>query len=259
MRKLQLVLYLCLTLLASCAAQKVAVKYADSYIERQVEKRLPLYDRQEEILSKDIDKFLNDHKDEVRKIIPIFDKVSLEDPASLDEHYPKITSAYLALAKDFSKILAKHMSVFDGKQTKDFLERMRVENNDILMRDRKERREKIEKRVESILGSLTKEQKKILKDHSKTFDEQVVIRSERRSKLHSEFKSILEQEISHETKEKMIFDAFVANQEEALSDKKNLEIAKAFIPTLKPDQKKNLRIRIAELEDILNYFVETAY
>ncbi len=57
----------------------------------------------------------------------------------------------------------------------------------------------------------------------------------------------------------MIFEAFLTNQKEALFDTRNLEIAKAFIPTLKPEQKKNLRTRIAELEEIMNYFLETAY
>ncbi len=259
MKKIHFVLILCLAALTSCGAEKVAVKYADNYIEGQVEKRLPLYDQQEEVLSKDIDKFLNEHKDEVRKIMPIIDKVSLEDPASLNEQYPKFTAAYLEIAQDFSKILAKHMSVFEPKQTKEFLKKMREENNEIFLKDSDQRKEKIEERVTKILGSITKEQKKILKDNAKIFDAQVVTRSERRSKLHSTFKDILEQEISSGPKEKLIFDAFVANQKEALSDTKNLEIAKSFIPTLQPEQKKSLRTRMAELEIIINYFLETAY
>ncbi len=259
MRYLQLVLLLCLALLTSCGAQKVAVKYADSYIERQVEKRLPLYDSQEATLSKDIDLFLNEHKEEVRKIIPLLDKVSLEDPKSLDEYYPKFINAYLDIARDFSKLLARHMSTFDEKQIKEFLKKMREENNDIFLKDRSERRARIEKRVESILGSLTKKQKEILKDHGKTFDAQIVTRSERRSRLHTDFKNILEQEISRESKENLIFEKFVDYQKEALTNSKNLEIAKAFIPTLEPNQKRSLRTRMTELEEILNYFVETTY
>lgn len=259
MRILQLVLCFCLTFLTSCAAQKVAVKYADSYVERQIEKRLPLYDAQEEILSKDIDKFLNEHKDRVRAIVPLLDKVSLDDPSSLDEQYPKFTAAYFEIAQDFSKILAKHMSVFDEKQTKEFLEKMREENNEVFLKDKKQRKTKVEERVKSLLGSLTNEQKKILKDNAKTFDEQVVVRSERRSKLHGEFKNILEQEISAGSKEKLIFDAFVAYQKEALSSTKNLEIAKAFIPTLEPEQKQSLRTRMVELQEVLSYFIETVY
>ncbi len=235
------------------------MKYADTYIETQVEKRLPLYDSQEEALSKDIDKFLNDHKERVRSIIPIFDKVSLENPATLDEQYPKLAAAYLEIATDFSQIIAKHMSVFDKKQTKEFLKKMREENNEVFLRDKEDRKEKTEERVEKLLGSLTKEQKKILKDNAKNFDDQVVARSERRSKLHTNLKNILEQEVSSGSKEKMILETFIAYQKEALANTKNLEIAKVFLPTLLPEQKKHLRTRMAELEEIVSYFLETAY
>ncbi len=257
--KLQILLCLCLTLLSSCGPKKVAVKYADTYIETQVEKRLPLYDSQEEVLSKDIDKFLNEHKEKARQIIPILSKVDLERPASIDEQYPKFSAAYLDIASDFSRILARHMSVFDKKQQKEFLQKLREENNDLFTKGRKERLTKVESRVRSLLGTVTDEQKKILKDNEKVFDEQIVTRSGRRSKLHTDFKGILEQEISAETKEKMIQEAFIAYQKESLADTRSLEITKAFLPTLKPIQKENVRIRLGELEEILKYFVETVY
>jgi len=136
---------------------------------------------------------------------------------------------------------------------------MREENSEIFLHDRKERREKIESRVRSFLGTLTDEQKKILKDHAKVFDDQVVKRSERRSKLHTEFKTILEQEISTSGKEKLIFEAFVDHQKESLADTQNVEIAKKFIPTLTKIQKTNLRNKILEIQEILNYFIETVY
>lgn len=259
MRKLQIILCLLLAILAACGPKKVAVRYADTFIEQQVEKRLPLYSSQEEALSKDIDKFLNEHKDRARAILPMLDRIDLDRAASLDEEYPKITNAYLEIARDFSAILAKHMSKFDEKQTKDFLKKMLEENSEIFQRDRKERRKKIETRVRSFLGTLTDEQIKILKDHEKLFDEQVVIRSERRSRLHTEFKNILEQEMSATGKEKMIFDAFVAYQKESLSNTKNLEIARKFIPTLSRIQKTNLKGKIMEIQEILNYFIETVY
>ena len=60
-------------------------------------------------------------------------------------------------------------------------------------------------------------------------------------------------------KEKMIFDAFVAYQKEALSRTENLEIAKKFFPTLTKIQKTNLKSKIMEIQEILNYFIETVY
>ena len=257
--KIRIVLCLCLTVISSCGPKKVAVKYADTYIETQVEKRLPLYDSQEEVLSKDIDKFLNEHKEKARQIIPILGKVDLERPQSLDEQYPEFQKVYLDIASDFSKILARHMAAFDKKQQKDFLKKMREENNDLFTKGRKERMEKVESRVRSFLGTVTDDQKKILKSNRKVFDEQIVSRSERRSKLHNDFKGILEQEISAATKEKMIHEAFIAYQVESLADKRSLDIAKTFMPTLKPIQKENVRLRLGELEEILNYFVETVY
>ncbi len=237
----------------------MAVKYADTYIELQVEKRLPLYHAQKEALSKDIDKFLNGHKQMARQIIPILEEADLEKPSSLDEQSPKIQKVYLEIASHFSKILAHHMAAFDEKQKKNFLQKMREENDEMFQKGRKDRMEKVESRAKSFLGSLTNDQEKILKDNRKIFDQQIVTRSEKRSKLHSNFKTILEQEISVETKEQMIHEAFVAYQKESLSDRTNIEIAKTFMPTLNPAQKDYVREQLGELQEILKYFVETAY
>jgi hypothetical protein len=256
---MKIVLCLCLAVLSACGPKQIAVKYADTYIESQIEKRLPLYDSQEEVLSKDIDKFLNEHKEKASQIIPILKKVDLDSPASLDEQYPEFQKAYLEIASNFSQILARHMSVFDKKQQRDFLKKMREENNDMFTKSRKERLEKVESRVRSLLGTVTDDQKKILEENRKVLDDQIVSRSERRSKLHKNFKAILEQEISNETKEKMIHEAFIAYQKESFADTRSIEITKKFMPTLKPVQKENVRIRLGELQEILNYFVETGY
>jgi dsRNA-specific ribonuclease len=124
---------------------------------------------------------------------------------------------------------------------------------------RKERMEKVESRVRSLLGTVTDDQKSILKTNKDVFDQQIVTRAERRSKLHNDFKTILEQETSAQTKEKMLHDAFVAYQKESFSDSRSIAIAKTFMPTLNSVQKENIRIRLSELEEILNYFVETVY
>lgn len=251
---------LSLILVSACGAKKVAVKYADSYIETQVEKRLPLYDSQEAALSKDIDKFLNEHKDRVKAILPILEKIDFNRAASLDEQYPKFAEAYESIAADFSRILARYMAQFDLRQQKEFLKKLRQENNDIFTKDRHERREKIESKTRSFLGGeLTKEQIAILKENGKTFDDQVVTRVERRAKLHTEFKNIMAQEISVEAKEKLIYDAFIAYQKEALTNTKNLEIAKAFVPTLTVSQKKALKQHLADVQEIVGYFLDTAY
>ncbi len=257
--KIRIVLYLCVALVSSCGPKKVAVKFADTYIESQVEKRLPLYSAQEEVLAKDIDKFLNEHKEKARQIIPILGKVDLEEPSSLDEQYPELQRTYLDIASDFSKILSRHMAAFDKKQQKDFLRKMREENDEMITKGREERQEKVTSRVRSLLGTITDEQKKILKENKKVFDQQIVTRSERRSKLQSNFKVILDQKISAEAKEKLLHDAFIAYQKESFSDTSTLTIAKTFMPTLKSIQKENIRIRLGELQDILNYFVETVY
>ncbi len=260
MIRFQLVFYVFFILISACGAKKVAVKYADSFIETQVEKRLPLYDSQEAALSKDIDKFLNEHKDRVKAIVPILEKIDFNRAASLDEQYPKFAEAYLEIASDFSRILSKYMATFDKKQQKEFLKKLREENNDIFIKDREERRDKIASKTRSFLGGeLTKAQAEILQENGKTFDEQVVVRVERRSKLHTDFKTILAQEISTEAKEKLIYEAFVAYQKEALANTKNLTIAKAFIPTLTPDQKKALKQHLMDIQEIIGYFIETAY
>ncbi len=260
MKLIHLIFGLLLLITASCGgAKKIVVKYADTYIERQVGKRLPLYDNQEEIFAKDVDKFLNENKDRVRNFIPHLEIINFDSTASLDEQYPKLTSAYLEIAEDFSRILARHMSAFDKTQVKGFLKKIREENNVLFKRDRKERRDRIESRIKSLLGSLTDKQKEILKNHQDVFDDQVVKRSERRSDLHKKFKMILEEDTSRETKENLLFESFVEYQRKSLAESKNLMIAKEFVPTLTPPQKTSLKKNLIEIQEMIAYFIETVY
>lgn len=250
---------LCFLFVTACGPKKVAVKMTDSYIESQVEKRLPLYQAQEEALAKDIDKFLNDHKDKVREIRPLLTNINLDDPAKLEEQYEKIVDAYVVIARNFTRVLARYMSDFDEKQKKDFFKRIEKENEEIADRNRKDRRQKIEARVRKFLGTLSTEQKSLLKAHASSFDAQVDRRLKRRKELHQKFQKILNEDLSPESKEKRLYEEFVEFQDGALASRENLEVAKKFLPTLSEEQKKHLRIQLKDIDEYVEYFLETNY
>lgn len=246
-------------ILSACAAKKVAVEYADTMIESQVERRLPLYENQKKALAVDIDKFLMSKKKLAQEMLPLIDQIALDDPKKIEPHYRKLEGFYQDISYDFSKLMAKYMARLDQKQQKEFFETMTAENKNIERKDAKDRREQIEDRLEKVFGSVTAGQKLLLTDYQFYFDERTKVRLQKREKLHQSFKEILSQEASPTAKEELILGAFENYQVQSMADSKNLEIIQKFIPTLTMKQKESFREKTRELKEILNYFIETAY
>lgn len=247
-----------LVMLLACGPKKLAVKYADTYLEKQVEKHLPLTQAQDDVLASDIDRFLNGHKDEVKKFLPLLAAIDLNSAASLDEQYPKFVDLYLDLAQDFSQILARHIAAFSEKQQKEFLRTVDKENEKIAAQ-KKEYQKKIQSRITHYLGSLTPPQKEILKRHAETFKKQLQRRVERRTGMKTFFEKNFATEFSREDRTRSIVEAFTEFQKRALAESENLSIAKEFVPTLTPAQKKHLRGHFEDIEELVGYYLEANY
>lgn len=245
--------------LSSCAGKQLAVNNADTLLEHQIKKRLPLYTAQKIELTKDVNKFLHEHKPLAREMLPMIDAINLEDPQKIDESYKKIVGFYEKIAGNFSELFAKHMATLDNKQQKEFFETLSDENRKIANVDEEEGLEKVNERFEKFFGSANEKQKGLLTKYASHFEERNKLRIERRRKLHQEFKDIYEGETSEGSKKKQFTQAFEHYYKNSMNHEKNIEMLKNLIPTLTAKQKEYFRSRTQEVKEILNYFLQADY
>lgn len=257
MKMLYLVL-LCL-MFSGCAAKKLAIDNADTLVSHQITKRVPLYSKQKDKLSRDIDKFLNDSKPLAQEVIPIVDEINLSDEDKLDAQYEKFEDFYAKIAKDFSLLMSKHIATLDEKQQKDFFNTLDDENRELLKKEKEERLDHIEERFEMFFGSIKGEQKQLIREYADYFHQRARDRLNRRVKLHQDFREIFKQDSSQETRANMIQEAFVEFQNDTIKGNKNLEIIKKMRPTLTKTQKEHFRNQTLEVKELLKYFLSVDY
>lgn len=252
------IFFLCL-FLYGCAAKKLAVDNADSLITYQVTKRVPLYSGQKEKLEKDIDAFLVKAKPVANDILPVIDEIDLNTADKLPAQYNKFESFYSKLALDFAGLMAKHLSTLDKKQQKDFFANLDDENRTLLKKEKEDRIDDVEERFKSFLGSINGPQKQLIREYEDYFHSRAKQRLDRRIALHKEFREIFKTDVSSESKEKSLHEAFAGYQKDALAGNKNLEILKKVIPTLSQEQKEHFRKEAQEVKDVLKYFLTVDY
>lgn len=255
-----MIMALSLLLFQACAAKKLAVEHADTFIESSVEKRLPLYSAQKKELSKEVDEFLEKHKETGRKLIPLVDQINLDDPSKLDSLYNEFVTYYQKIATGFSQILAKHLSELDATQQKKMFEKLSSENKDLERKSPEQRAEGMESKAEQLIGTLTSGQHKFFKDHAGYFHEKAMAKLERRRALQAKLKEVLTQDISATSKREQIQEAFDKYQVASIeSSKTNLPLIKTFMQTLNPRQKEAFRGRTQDLKEMIGYYLEAAY
>lgn len=249
-----------LFLLQACAAKKLAVEHADTFIESSVQKRLPLYSGQKKELSKEVDDFLEKNKETGRKLLPLVDQIDLNDPSKLDGLYNEFVSYYQMIATGFSRILAKHLAELDGTQQKKMFETLSSENKKLEKKTPAQRAEAMESKAEQLIGTLTTGQEKFFSDNASYFHEKAMAKLERRKILQARLKEILGQDISSSSKQEQIQGAFNKYQQDSIeSSKTNLSLIKTFMLTLNPRQKEAFRARTQDLKEMIGYYLEAAY
>lgn len=257
---MRIIMILTLVLFQACAAKKLAVNHADTFIEAAVEKRLPLYSHQKKELAQEVDKFLDKNKEVGRKVIPLIDKINLEDPSNLDEIYDEFLAQYKKVATNFSKIIAKHLSELDENQQKKLFENLNVENEEQSKKEALERSKGVEHKVEKLIGSLSEGQSKFFNDKAAYFQGKAQAKIERKKKLQAKMKEILAQDVSADSKEEQIVEAFKTYQDETIeSSRSNIPLVKQFVPTLTPKQKEQFRERMRDAKEMIGYYLEAAY
>lgn len=251
-------LFVFAVLLTGCGAKELAVKNADNVISYQITKRVPLYSEQKDVLKKDIDVFLTKTKPKAQDILPVLDDINFTG-ANIDKNYAKLEAFYVDLSDNFANMLSKHMAKLDTKQQKTLFENLDEENGEMKRRKADKNLAKIEERVETILGTITKKQKELLSSYSDYFQKRHQSRLERRLQLHQALKDIYKGESSQESKRVAIHEALKKYQAQALEGNQNVEILKKFEPTLNDSQKERLRRHIQEIKELVKYYLTVDY
>jgi hypothetical protein len=249
----------CALSVSGCAAKKLVINNADTLLQHQITKRLPLYTDQRSELSKDISKFLNDHKSVAQKVLPFIDAVDLKEPQKVGEHYQELSKFYDKVSLNFSELLSKHMSGLDSKQQKDFFKTLDQENRDLKRKDDSDRTEKIQERFETFFGSINENQRQTLTDLKNYFEERNKQRIKRREELHGEFREIFARDASAETRQDLFMEAFKEYQTKSVDHKKNVEVIKTLLPSVSSQQREFFKKKTEEVKEILKYFLDASY
>lgn len=256
------VLFLILSLffLVSCGAKKLVANHADTFITNSIEKKLPLTDRQEERLAKDVDQFLMKKKATAQEILPLIDKIDPAKPTLFDEIYDSLLGNYRKIAADFSELLAKYIVELDENQQKIFFRRLSEDLDTKKEKDSEGRLSDIKRKVERLVGSLSPTQEKLLTNHEAYFQRKGTLLLKRKEALHQRLQTILTQDSAPATKKEMIVEAFMNYQDESMvSSKENLSIVKEFTPTLSLKQKEYFREKVRDLKEIIGYYLDAQY
>lgn len=257
MRIIPFILILFLSI--GCAAKKLAVDNADTLINHQITKRLPLYSTQKDELSKDVDRFLAAKKPMAEEIIPVIETIELDSTQNVESQYEKLERFYRNISRDFSQLMSKHMAKLDYKQQKEFFETLDDENRDILKKEKEDRVDQVEERFEQFLGSINSKQKQLVREYADYFQERAKHRLDYRVKLHQNFKAIYNQDASELSRASSFQEKFIEYQEASLKGNKNVEFLKKVVPTLSDSQKEYLRKQLQEVKSLLKYFVTVDY
>ncbi len=243
----------------ACAAKELVVRNADTMLEYQVTKRLPLTSHQKNELQKDVDLFLNQEKKIAEEMLPVIDQIKLGSSEEVKPIYKKFESFYRKISSDFSTLMARYMVKLNEKQQKEFFENMKDENERYASKTQKERREDAEEALEKFIGKLSETQSGVIRSYDQFFRKQLRTRLTRRVALHEKFKTVMSSGSSSAEKEKELHRIYIAHQEVNFSESKTLEIIQKFIPTLSAEQKDMFREKTREVKEILRYFIQSTY
>lgn len=240
-----------------CAAKKIAAENADYFIERQIEKRLPLYSFQKKELSQDVNAFLNSQKETTQQALPL---LSIEfDAAKTDQRYDELETVYNKYVASFSQLISKYQAQLDQKQQKEFEETLKKENKDLAKASNDDRLEKFQDRFKTLFGSISPEQVKMIKSYKSQITERHESRLDRRKKLHVRFSEIYQMDLSPSDRVESFVTAYTDYQKSYAYALKNKEMIRQMIPTLSQKQKVFFDEKIKDFKEILSYYLAAEY
>jgi len=255
-----LTLALILFLFCGCAAKKLIVKNADSLLQYQIEKYIPLNSTQKKILSMDVDRFFNENKSRVQELLPLIDSITLEATGNIQGQFDEMTKFVKLISMDLSKVLTKQLATLSVEQQKDFFKRIDKEKTHLAKKNKKKQSHEFEKRFEVFFGKMNISQKNLYADYQSYFNQRFKERMKRREILHQEIRTIYVQTQDNEkTRQDKINDILTNYIQRPYENEKSIEIINKLIPTLGKEQRIHFKKMVQDLKELLGYFVENKY
>jgi len=241
-----------------CAAKKLIVMNADTLLEHQIEKKIPLTTVEKSQLSKDIDVFLNTHKKTAAELITLSKSLEL-DKDQVEANYEKLNNIYRKVALDFSKIISHSLSSLNSKQQNEFFENLKKEDHKTAKVPLDEIIEKTLDRFEWIFGTISEEQKSILMGDKGEVVRRHQAHLKRREAFHQRLHEIFQQNATSIDREKVFNDSFTDLLDQYPDADKNKQILTLLVKSLGAEQKKHFQEKLQDLRELLSFYIETDF
>ena len=241
-----------------CAAKKLIVMNADTLLEHQIEKKIPLTTAEKSQLSKDIDVFLNTHKKTAAELITLSKSLEL-DKDQVEANYEKLNTIYRKVALDFSKILSHSLASLNPKQQNEFIENMKKEDQKAAKVPLDEILEKTLDRFEWIFGTISEEQKSILIADKGEVARRHQAHLKRREAFHQRLRDIFQQNATNNEREKVFNESFTDLLDQYPDADKNKQTLTQLVKSLGAEQKKHFQEKLQDLRELLSFYIETDF
>ncbi len=254
MRSLFAYLFISL-LIYSCSFKSVIVPNLDYILADRIGDELDLYYSQEKQVKKEIKQLFISHKDKIKQLRLIVEKVSVEK-TRLSEVYKSFEKVYIELGTPINKLLARYVVKLDRDQRKNFYENLRKKNEKIRERLKKNNPQRYFERFEFFFGDLNKDQKQILISNEASYKTLSKERLLKREKIQSNMKKVLRDKTkNNKLKIKEIEKLFNLSLHFKMTEarKKTLSSIEKLLQSLTQKQKDHFRLK---KDEILSWFDE---
>lgn len=257
---MRLIFFFLFILIQGCALQSFLVPQIDLVIELRMQAQLDLYYKQKQMLSKDIDLYLNSQKYRVPDALKLMNSIDLESALKTEDNFNQILALYKSASMDFNLLLCRYLSLLDTRQQEHFFKKQFEDNTKIAEYMLEQNLVKLKERVEFFTGPVQKNQEPILSAYLPSWKKRTEIRLERRKGLHTKLKLILAGPLTSEEKTTKLAGEFEQYISESFSDREDIvKFIKDLSLTLSLEQKKHLRDKKSMLRELLKKFSEVEF
>lgn len=192
----------------SCVIEDYIISQMDFYLAKRTRNSIHLPYKYQDLIRKDIKEFIKSHKGEEKLLIKELNRIDFQN-VNLNPTVDLLNEQYYKIAVDYSKILAKYMTVISKSEQESFFRDENEKNLEIKEQMEDQDFNRYLRRYRFFFGELTQEQVKLVESKIKFMRERSSIRLRRRKGLQSKLQTIFSQELDKSEKEKQIHDVFV--------------------------------------------------
>jgi hypothetical protein len=230
----------------------------DFFLERQINKHIPLTSRQQKELYQDVAVFLRDQQKLLPSLIPFVEELELT-PHKLPQELKVLQEIYYQLASSISRIISKRLSELDKNQQKEFFSRLDKENNRLKKMNPETQLKRLVKLFQFMLGELSPEQKELLTQLNTSLAHQHQLRLQRRLTLQQELHHIYSSSSSSQNLEERFNKAFEVYQKDSSQNTLMPMVLESILGKVSNLQKKKFDERKKQVREFLDHFLKARF